>query len=643
MAYTLAVDGVSEPLRVLRYDGHEGLSELFDFRLLVHDHEDGVVTSDIVGQAATFTFKGVGETLRFVHGMVRRAEHTSQGNKTRGLRITLVPHVFRLRLRHQSRIFQAMTAPDIIEKVLSDAGFTDYQLALVESYATREYCVQYQESDWAFVARLMEEEGIHFFFEHGDGTGKLFVADSTSAHDDISGEATIKFRGSTGVLGSEEHVHRLDFGEEVRPGKVTMRDYNYLTPTVDLEASSASDAFDDLEIFEYPGWYDDGSAGTDKAKRLLEAHQAVRRTGHGQSSCPRFVPGYRFTLIDNSNDALNQTYLVTGVIHRGSEPAIEDGEVEAYGNTFRVIPSDVPFRPLRKTPRPAIHGVQTAVVVGPSGEELHTDEHGRIKIQFHWDRVAPGDETASCWVRVGQTWAGAGWGAFQLPRVGHEVIVDFIEGNPDRPIVIGSVYHASNVTPLTLPENATQSTLMSDSVQGDGHNMVRLEDKADKEEIYIHAQKDFNIEVLNDQTAKIGNDQSIEVSANKTLEVGGDHEETVDGEYTLTIGKTMTLKVEKDMTFEGAASLTEDTKKERSIVVGDKLTIECGDAKVTIEKDGKIEVEGKDITLKGTGDVKIEGDKINVKASGKLKVEGDKIDVKGSGKVKVKGSKVTMN
>lgn len=619
MAYTLAVDGVADALRVLRYDGHEGLSELFHFQLVVHDTQEGVAVADLVGAAATLSLRGEGEAPRYVHGLIRRAEHTSQGDKTRGLRVSLVPHVFRLRYRHQSRIFQEMEAPAIIEQVLKDAEISDYQLALVESYAKREYCVQYQESDWDFVTRLMEEEGIHFFFEHEEGGGKLFIADSNAAHDDIAGEATVKFRGSTGALGSEEHVHRLDFGEEVRPGKVTMRDYNYLTPSVSLEATSNADRFDDLEVYEFPGRYKDDSGGSNRSQRLLDAHQAARRTGHGESSCPRLTPGSKFTLIDNSNDALNQEYLVTGVVHRGSEPAIEHGAPEAYQNRFRVIPAGVTFRPVPKTHRPVVHGVQTAVVVGPGGEELHTDEHGRIKIQFHWDRVAPGDETASCWVRVGQSWAGGGWGAFHLPRVGHEVIVDFIEGNPDRPLVIGSVYHASNVPPLSLPDEATKSTLKSDSVQGDGHNEIRFEDKADKEEIYLHAQKDLNAEVLNDQSWKIG--------ANKTTEVTGDHEEKVEGEFKLT--------VEKDITVNGSANMTEDVAEERTIIVGNKLTIECGDCKVTMESGGKVEIEAKEVSVRGSDEVKVTG--------GKIKVEGDKVDVKASGKVKVEGSNVTMN
>jgi type VI secretion system secreted protein VgrG len=592
--------------------------------------------------------------------------------------------------------------------------------------------VQYRESDWAFVCRLMEEEGIFYFFEHGEQESKLVIADDKSAHTPIAGNSTVTYRPRTGALGAvEETVTRLWFGEEVRSGKVTIRDYNFKTPDLSLEGSSAAKIDGDLELYDYSAKFDDPDAGKARAKLWLQAEQATRRSGDGDSTCLRFMPGQIFTLGDTAEndvrDDLNIDYLLTRIEHHGAEPQAQAAtqEAEPYRNRFWVIPAEVPFRATHETPRPRVYGIQTAVVVGPAGEEIHTDEHGRIKVQFHWDRLGQRDDKSSCWVRVQQPWSGPGWGHLFIPRMGQEVVVEFLEGDPDRPLVTGAVYHAKNVPPYKLPDHKTVSTVKSSSsIGGDGSNELRFEDQKGSEEIFIHAEKDWVIvvendkaqlirhdetskvehdrkrEVGNDETLRVGHNraktvgddetvaigqnqavtiganhvegvggdesvaigvhQTLSVGKNRSVDVGGNHSEgvggdqtsAVAGQWTKNVTKEMTLTVDKDRTetIKGSANLSveksRDTKikekdsenvgKEKTIIVGDKIHIECGEAKVTIEKNGNILITGKDIGVEGKGPITVKGNRLSIESKGT-------VNLKASGDIKVKGSKIGMN
>lgn len=701
--YLFAVLGLSQSLRVARFSGHEGLSELFHFDVILMTDDDAVAFDQVMAQPARLTLRADDGHDRHVHGIVSRFEQGEAGKKLTAYRVTLVPKAFRLLHRADCRIFQELAAPEIIQKVLEGAGLhagDDFRLSLQGSYAPREYCVQYRESDFDFVSRLMEDEGIYYYFEHHEDRHVMVLGDTKSGSPPIEGDATVLFRASLGALAKGEHVHRFQYAEEMRPGAVTLRDYDFKKPTLLLESKSEAASFAELEIYDYPGSFAKPEAGASLARVRLEERQALRRTGEGEGACERFAAGHRFTLAEHGRESFNREYLVTRVDHEGVEPTLMDqgggGDLVRYENRFQVIPADVPFRPAKVTPKPMIKGVQTAIVVGPAGEEIHTDEHGRVKVQFHWDRLGKKDDKSSCWMRVSQLWAGESWGAMHLPRVKQEVLVDFLEGDPDRPLIVGRVYHGTNVPPYALPANKTRSAIKSSSTPGgDGWNELRFEDKKGSEEIYLHAQKDLTIEVLNDKNQTVGHDETLKVTNNRTkevgvdqsesigqdeaievgrdrsksvgrdeaetigrdrtIEVGSDHTESIGNNLSLSVAKVKTeevgedssekvgkarslsvgtsysVEVGSDMTTKVSASQSEQVDLDKTVKVGGTLTIACGSAKVIIDKSGSVTIQGTSLEVKSDGEVKVTATKVLVSSSGEVKVSA-------TGKVEVKGS-----
>jgi type VI secretion system secreted protein VgrG len=695
--HTFRIDGLSRDLRVIRFEGQEGLSQLFQFELDVACPAGDVDFTEVVGSPAVLTFR-VGDEPRHVHGIVESFEQGEEGKKLTAYRVVLVPAVWRLRHRRDSRIFQALSVPDILRKVLDGAGIPSdaYRLSLSGNYAPREYCVQYRESDWAFICRLMEAEGIAFHFEHTSSGHVLVMADHPSFYAPIAGDATLVFRTPLGAMVKGEHVSRFRYAERVRPGKVTLRDYNFKKPNLLLEGQGQATGDEDLEIYDYPGDYDAPGPGGALAKIRLEELQASRRTADGESACARFLPGTTFTLADHPRDDFNRELLITRVDHHGAEPGMDDAGAAPYGNRFQAIPRGVPFRPPHLTPRPTIKGIQTAIVTGPSGEEIHTDEHGRIKVQFHWDRRGKKDEKSSCWIRVSQIWAGSAWGAVFLPRIGHEVVVDFIEGDPDRPLVVGSVYHGTNVPPYALPAEKTKSTLKTNSsTGGGGSNELRFEDKKGSEEIFLHAQKDWDILVEHDKSQEIGHDEALRVKhdrakrvdhdqsesigGDKTIDVAKSHTETIGADASVTVGGNSAITIAKGLTESVGGSLSMDVSgsqslsigkgksetvsesssetvgksktvsvdesytltvtKEGTVKIGTNLKEEVGEKKsVIIGKELAIQVGDATITVKKNGDITVQGKKITVKGQGAIQVEGKKIEVKSDGDVSVQAS-----
>ncbi|WP_437661589.1 type VI secretion system Vgr family protein [Sorangium sp. So ce1182] len=694
------VDGLDHELRVTRFEGREGISELFHFDVLVVSHEKDIAFEDVVGKTALLAWN-VGEQPRYIHGVIASFEQGEEGKRLTAYHATVVPDASRLKHRRNSRIFQALSTPEIIEKVLRAAGIpsSGYRLALSGGYRAREYCVQYRESDFAFMSRLLEEEGICYFFEHSEDGHVLVFADGPAAHGPIAGESAVVFRPPLGALVQGEHVSRFRYAERVRSGKVTLRDYNFKKPGLSLESKAKADADDDLEVYDYPGDYDTPGAGSSIARIRLEQIQTSRKTGSGESVCPRFLPGQRFTLAEHGRDDFNREYLIVSVHHHGHEPGLDsvaDGDAASYGNRFQVVPADVPFRPQSVTPWPTIKGIQTAIVVGPPGEEVYTDEHGRIKVQFHWDREGKRDAQSSCWIRVSQIWAGSAWGAVFLPRIGHEVVVDFLEGDPDRPLVVGSVYHGTNVPPYALPAEKTKSTIKSNSsTGGGGFNEIRFEDKKGSEEIFLHGQKDWNIaiehdkrqwigndemlEVTHDRSKVVGNDQSEVVGGNKSIDVaknhteaigedeslsvggsrgvsvGGDHTESVGGSQAIDVGKSQSVSIGENKSESVGGASSESVTKGKSTSVDEGYTLTVGkDMTVTIGKNVKEEVKEKKtmiigeklaiqcgdatITIEKNGNVTVQGKKITVKGEGPVRVEGKKLDVKSEGAVNVEAS-----
>jgi type VI secretion system secreted protein VgrG len=694
--FLFEVTGLSQELRVVRFTGHEGLSELFRFDVILAAEDAAVSFDDVVGHPALLTMQGAaGEDARYVHGMVARFRQGDYGKKLTTYHVTVVPRPSRLLHRHDCRIFQAMTAPVVIQKVLEGAGLasgTDFRVALQGTYATRDYCVQYRESDWAFVCRLMEEEGIHYFFEHEADKHVLVLGDKPAVHAVIPGEATVPFRAPLGAMVESEHVSRFHYAEEIRTGAVTLRDYDFTKPGLLLESKAKGSAFADLESYDHPGDYEVATTGDALAAVRLQERAALRKHGDGESGCDRLVAGSRFTLGDHLREAFNREWLITRVEHRGVDPRLSgagpDGEI-SYENRFEVIPSDVPFRPPMITPRPTIKGVQSAIVTGPAGEEIFTDEYGRVKVQFHWDRLGKNDDKSSCWIRVSQGWAGEGWGAMFLPRINQEVLVDFLDGDPDRPIVVGRVYHGTNVPPYALPANKTRSTIKSNSTPGGGgSNELRFEDKKGSEEVYLHGQKDWTIAIENDKNQTVGHDETLSVTHNRSADVGNDQRETIGHDETFevkndrakTVGHDEAEKIAHDRTIEvgndhtesigGAMSLSvakaktesvtensgESVGKARTLSVGTDYSIDVSgnmsttvgsnqsekvELEKTLEVGSKLTIKVGDatVTIEKNGDVTVQGANLSVKTTGDVKVESSgKVDVKASGDVNVEAS-----
>ena len=516
-AFTFEVEGYAEPLRVVRFSGDEGLSRLFEFQLEVAS--EGAELDDFVGKAGVLTIEGIDEP-RFVHGFIRHAEYVGESRNYLLHELVLVPQIWRLQNRHDCRIFQELSTPDIIKQVLVGAGVPadKFRFDLTGTYAPRNYCVQYRESDLDFISRLLEEDGIFYFFAHSVDKHVLVMADKPGAHPAIPGDPVLWFSAPGGFVHDREHIDAFRFGQSVRPGRVSLRDYYFPKPDTKMEVNEAAERDPELEVYDYPGEYRDPARGAPDlgatiARTRLEALQVHRRLGNGSSDCMRLVAGNTFTLQAHPSGELNRAYKLVRVVHHAAQPQVLDEDASgdfSYHNEFVCMESSVPFRPARVTPRPFVRGIQSATVVGPGGEEIHTDEQGRVKVQFHWDRLGTHDENSSCWIRVSQLWAGPGWGAMFLPRIGHEVLVDFIEGDPDRPIITGRVYHGLNDTPYPLPQEKTKSTIKSDSsLGGGGFNEFRYEDRKGEEQVFLHAERNLDIWVKNDRMEAIRHDRHL--------------------------------------------------------------------------------------------------------------------------------------
>ncbi len=540
------------------FRGAEAISSPFSFELSLISENHDISFESIIGKNVTVFLVLADGQQRVFNGLVSRfCQGRGGGEEGSDPRFshyaaTMVPWVWLLQHMADVRIFQELNAPDIIEKIFRESGFNDFRIKLSGSYEKRDYCVQFRETHFNFVSRLMEEEGIFYYFEHERGKHTLILADSPSEHKNCPHQESARYQISAGMPLEEDVIQGLVKAQEVKPAKMTLNDYNYSMPNTDLRSSVSSRQVQgqgEREVYDFPGLYPNKGRGERLTTVRMEEEEARITTIEGSSNCRAFTTGYRFTLKDHyRNDWNNRAYVLTEIEHEGSQggnfPGARGEGGFSYSNRFRCIPIDVPFRPESRATKPVVHGTQTAVVVGPAGEEIYTDELGRIKVQFHWDREGKKDENSSCWIRVGQLWAGAQWGAVFIPRIGQEVIVAFLEGNPDRPLVIGCVYHQSNQPPLDLPGEKTRSTVKSDStIGGGGFNEIRFEDKKGQEEIYVHAEKDQTIEVGNDENHTVNHDRTITIMNNSTKTVQGKQDTTVMQAVTINWmqGATVTI------------------------------------------------------------------------------------------------------
>ncbi|MGB0845683.1 MAG: type VI secretion system Vgr family protein [Thiolinea sp.] len=681
----------------------EEMGRLFHIEAELFSEQENIKFEDLLGKSITIRLNFADASPRFFNGHATDFTQIDRRDSFGGgvYRMTVQPWLWLLTRTADCKIFQAMSVPEIIKEV---CGGYDLEDRLTRNYRTWEYCVQYRETDFNFVSRLMEQEGIYYYFEHQEGAHKLILADDYSAHQAIktnNGRVPLMIPGE-GSLREEEFCTDWATSKSILPGKYALNDYDFERPRANLQVNTnlaKPHAVGSEEIYDYPGEYIEIDDGNQYSKTRIEELHARYETSQARSSVRGMTAGGLFKLEEHPRKDHNKEYLLTAVNHRFQNETYGAGSSGASGeylNDFQAIDSKTPFRSSQNTPKPIVQGPQTAVVVGPAGEEIYTDKYSRVKVQFHWDRYGRKDENSSCWVRVSQLWAGKNWGGIHIPRIGQEVIVDFLEGDPDNPIITGRVYNAEQMPPYDLPANKTQSGIKSRSSKGgssSNFNEIRMEDKKGQEQLYVHAEKNQDNIVENDETTSVGHDRTEDVGNDETINIGRDRTETVGNNEKITIGndrtelvvsnesitigknrrenvgdnesitigknrseqvalnETITIgKNRKENVGDNEAitigkNRTEQVGKDESITIGKNRSESVGDNEsINIGKNQNIQV-GKNITIEAGDQIVIRTGKssITMKKDGSIRISGKDITVNGSGKIDVKASKnITM-
>jgi type VI secretion system secreted protein VgrG len=564
----------------------EEMSRLFEYRLDLLSARDDISVDDILGKNVTIKLQLPDDTTRFFNGYVTRFAQGGMYGRYNRYVATVRPWLWFLTRTADCRIFQDMKVPDIIKAVFADHPSADFKLELTGTYRKWTYCVQYRETDFNFVSRLMEQEGIGYYFRHTDGHDTLVLTDSTSKHTPVSNYDAIKYVAPNEQIKPYlEHISQWDFVREIEPGVYVHDDYDFERPSVELKTNktlSRGYTPSDYEVYDYPGLYLQRPDGEQYASVRINELGTQYETVHGSTNARGLTVGALFNLEDYPRDDQNHEYLVTGATYDlafGDYEALPESAGTSYHCSFFAIPSTQQFRPKRVTPKPFVQGPQTAVVVGPAGEEIYTDKYGRVKVQFHWDRRGKKDENSSCWMRVSYPWAGKNWGAVAIPRITQEVIVSFLEGDPDQPIITGRVYNAEQMPPYDLPANKTQSGVKSRSSKSGtaaNFNEIRFEDLKGSELLTIHAEKDQSISVEHDESHTVGHDRSKDIAHDETTHVGHNRTETVDNNETITIGVDRTEKVGSNESITIGVNRTENVGANESVTVGANRTMTVG-------------------------------------------------------------------
>ncbi len=707
------VGGDAEQFQVTRYRGTEGLCQFYRFEVELVCYEQDLDISKVVGVQATFEISSrFGE--RVFHGIVTRFENIGASNDWSLYRAELMPSHWLLTHRSDCRIFQDKSVKDIVGAVMTAAGIPTnrYRFDVERQPTARPYCVQYRETDWNFIARLLEEEGIWWRFEHTADKHELIMSDAPSKYGTIGAEALL-YRPPTGMNVTEgEHVFRFRMGQTVRPGTVSLADYNFENPTLGLGAKAQLEHDKGLEFRDYPGEYIEKAEGDRIAGVRTQEFESGRVIGTGMADCIRFAPGKTFELSEFPAASANIKWLLTTVTHQGKQvgsqgnvdlmgqsglldPGVRTGlmvaqqsdneqirevarailqigarlsrrdpaaqravatwlyhagqvvrdltsvasgmgaelakalslpnlfgdnggfsfvdyEPPTYECQFECVPDTVSFRPPRVTPWPVMRGTQTARVVGPSEEEIHVDKYGRIKVQFFWDRLGNNDDKSSCFIRVAQPLAGGMYGAVFIPRVGQEVIVDFLEGDPDKPMVIGSVYNADNMPPYTLPDNKTRTVIKTNSSKGGGGtNEIRIEDLKDSEQFLINAQKDYHLRVGKDDKGE----ERHHVETNRFLNVKKEQRSKIGSSYSIDVGAKYAIKVKETYNETVEGDVVQDYKANHGHKVASEYFVKAD--KVIVDATSAISLNcGSNFVLIDTSGVTITGTMVKINSGG---------------------------
>ncbi|UBO72986.1 type VI secretion system Vgr family protein [Aeromonas rivuli] len=582
---------------------NESLSAPFELLIEVASPLSDVAFADVLEQPCELLVWYHGELQRRVCGVVGEFMQGDSGFRRTRYQLVVRPALWRLGLRRNARIFQAQKPDEILSILLQEHGITDYAFALKNEHAQREYCVQYRESDLDFVNRLAAEEGIFYFFEFEQGKHRIVFADDAAVL--LQGPALF-FNLGNRSLEQGAYIRQFSYRESVRPAAVELKDYHFQTPAYSLSHQAIGSALahqrDTYQHFDYPGRFKQDGSGKAFTGYRLDALRNDAAISTGQSNCAALLPGQRFSLSEHPNVALNIDWQVVSVSHEGTQPQALEEEggdgATTITNAFSVVKAQQTWRPAIPH-KPMVDGPQIAFVVGPDGEEIYCDEHGRVKLQFPWDRYGSSNDMSSCWVRVSQGWAGGQYGMMAIPRIGHEVIVSFLEGDPDQPIVTGRTFHATNRPPYELPANKTRTVLRTETHQGEGFNELRFEDQASQEEIYIHGQKDLNVLTQNDavwhikrdQHSDIDNERVTRIKANDHLSVDGEKRDHIKADYSLTVDASLHQKI--------AQALLVEAGQEIHFKSGQKVVLEAG-AEITLKVGGSfVKVDPSGVTLIG--------------------------------------------
>jgi type VI secretion system secreted protein VgrG len=588
--------------------GHEGISQLFRFDLQLLSENSALDFDTIIGKNVTIRINQPDHTDRFFNGIVSRFAQIGSTTNFTAYEAEVVPALWLLTRTSDCKIFQMMTAPDIIQAVFGTYGLSNVRYSLQATYPVREYTVQYRETDFNFVSRLMEEYGIFYFFEHSNGVHTLVLADANAAFAACPGQSTLRYQTTFGAARLDEDVVTgWADRREMRSARYSLMDFNFKTPPLNLQANVDSvlppPAGMSFEQYDYPGDYLVKDVGESLATVRIEEEEAQTVLTHGDSNCRSFTSGYTFDLVEHPRDSLNQTYILRSVEHRASESyeAGPDFEGFNYSNRFMCLPLSIRFRAPRVTPKPVIQGMQTAVVCGVPGEEIYVDNFGRIKVQFHWDRFGTRDENSSCWIRVAQNWAGKRWGFVFIPRIGMEVLVGFLEGDPDQPMVMGCVYNADQIQPYALPDYKTRSVLRTDSTLGGGKcNEIRFEDLAGEEEFYMHASREFNIHVKEDRHETVEGERHLEVYKDRIETVGQNMYRKVAQDDVREIGADQSVKIGGNLIHDIGGSHSEKVGMDQQVKAGMNITLDAG-IQITLKASGGfITIGPSGVTIQGT-------------------------------------------
>ncbi|WP_270826099.1 type VI secretion system tip protein VgrG [Aeromonas sp. Y318-1] len=588
---------------VAAFELDEQLNAPFSLSLELASHQPDIDFVDVLDKPCELLVWYNGELQRRVCGVVSEFAQGDSGFRRTRYSLEVKPALWRLGLRQNSRIFQAQKPDEILSILLQEHGITDYAFALKHEHAQREYCVQYRETDIDFLNRLAAEEGMFYFHEFEAGKHRIVFADDPAA---LGKGPELFFNSANQTLSHGSFVRSFRYLEAVRPSEVVLKDYSFKTPDYALahqkEGRDLTHQRDTYQHFDYPGRFKQDPSGKAFTQHRLDALRADAARGQGRSNAAALMPGQTFSLSEHRNPALNTAWQVVQVFHTGKQPqALEEeggSEPTVYFNDFQVVKADRPWRALMPH-KPMVDGPQIAIVVGPEGEEIYCDENGRVKLQFPWDRYSDGLDQSSCWVRVSQGWAGGQYGMMAIPRIGHEVIVEFLEGDPDQPIVTGRTYHATNRPPYELPANKTRTVLRTETHQGEGFNELRFEDQAGQEEIYIHSQKDLNVLIENDaawhvkhdQHTDIDNERVTRIKANDHLTVEGEKRDHIKADYSLTVDASLHQKL--------GQSLLVDAGQEVHLKSGNKIVLEAG-AELTLKVGSSfVKVDPSGVTLVG--------------------------------------------